>query len=126
MKLGIVGSRRRAKLEDLRILRERVRELKPTMIISGGCPTGADAFAEQLAKEFGIPITIYYPKLVRGKGYPPHEVREAMYARNIRIAIECEALIALVAENRKGGTEYTISQFKGCKPFTWKDCLEIL
>ena len=126
MKLGIVGSRRRATIGDYNMLKKRVLEIKPTMIISGGCTTGADAYAEQIAKQFGIPITIYYPKLVRGKGYPPHEVREAMYARNIRIALECESLIALVAEDRKGGTENTITHFKGAKPFTWEDCLELL
>lgn len=126
MKLGIVGSRRRARLEDLQILRERVKQLQPSMIISGGCPTGADAFAEQIAKELGIPITIYYPKLMGGRSYPPHIVREAMFARNQLIALEAEALIALVAEDRKGGTENTIGHFKGAKPFTWQDCLELL
>ena len=96
------------------------------MIVSGGCPTGADNFAEILAKELGIPITIYYPKLRKGINYPPHEVRNAMHSRNMRIALECEVLIALVAEDRKGGTENTIGHFKGAKPFTWEENLELL
>ncbi len=126
MKLGIVGSRRRNGLADKAMLKARILEIKPTILISGGCAEGADAFAEQIAKELGIPITIYYPKLVQGKDYSPAEVRDAMYARNIRIALECESLIALVADDRKGGTENTIGHFKGAKPFTWEDCLELL
>jgi len=112
MKLGIVGSRRRASDKDLQILKERVIELQPDMIISGGCMTGADRFAECIAKEFGIPITIYYPKLRRGVNYPSFEVTEAMYARNQLIATHSDYLIALVAPDRKGGTENTIGYFK--------------
>lgn len=126
MKLGIVGSRRRAKVEDLQILRKRVRELKPTRIISGGCPTGADAFAERIARELGIPILIYHPKLDSLKTYTRQQVIKAMYARNKLIAIDSEYLIAFVAEDRRGGTENTIKYFKECKPFTWSTCLEIL
>jgi len=126
MKLGIVGSRRRNSAEDYILLIERVKALKPTMIISGGCGEGADHFAEKIAKDFGIPILIYHPQLLRLEDYKRWEVIEAMYARNEQIAMASEALIALVAEDRKGGTENTISYFKKCKPTTWKDCLEIL
>lgn len=126
MKLGIVGSRRRNSLADKQILRERVIEIHPDMLISGGCEKGADAFAEELAKELGIPITIHYPKLRQGRNYPPHEVRAAMHSRNMQIALHCDTLIALVAEDRKGGTENTIGHFKGAKPFTWEESLEIL
>ena len=126
MKLGIVGSRRRASNKDLQILKERVIELQPDMIISGGCMTGADRFAECIAKELGIPIMIYYPKLCRGINYPPFEVTEAMYARNRLIAIESDYLIALVADNRKGGTENTIKYFVEYYSSTWKENLEIL
>lgn len=126
MKLGIVGSRRRNSLQDKAILKERILELNPDMLISGGCHKGADFFAEEIAKELGIPITIYYPKLVQEKNYPPHMVRDAMYARNMLIALASDHLIALVAEDRKGGTENTIMHFKGSKPFTYEDHLEIL
>lgn len=126
MKLGIVGSRQRARVEDLQILRKRVREIKPTRIISGGCPTGADAFAEQIAREIGISILIRYPKLDNLKTYTRQQVVEAMYARNKLIAVESDCLIALVAENRKGGTENTIKYFKISHPIAWEDSLEIL
>ena len=126
MKLGIVGSRRRAKTEDYLILRQRVIDLNPEMIISGGCPIGADAFAEQIAKALGIPITIYYPKLRAGREYLYHEITKANYARNQLIAIHSDRLIALVAEDRKGGTENTIGHFKSDAPSDWEDNLEIL
>lgn len=126
MKLGIVGSRRRNSLQDKAILKERIVELSPEMLISGGCQKGADFFAEEIAKELGIPIIIYYPKLLKGGDYPPHKVRNEMYARNIQIALASDHLIALVAEDRKGGTENTIGHFKGAKPFAWEECLEIL
>lgn len=126
MKLGIVGSRQRTKIEDLQILRKRVRELKPTRIISGGCPTGADAFAEQIAREIGIPILIHYPKLDSLRTYTRRQVIEAMYARNKLIAIGSDYLIALVASDRKGGTENTIKYFTEYYSFTWKENLEIL
>ena len=112
MKLGIIGSRRRAKVEDHLILRERVKQLHPDMIISGGCPTGADAFAEQIARETGIPILIYYPKLDSLRTYTRQQVIDAMYARNKLIAIESDYLIALVSKDRTGGTENTIEHFK--------------
>lgn len=126
MKLGIIGSRKRHTAKDLALLVKRVRELKPDMIISGGYSTGADEFAEIIARNLGIPITIYHPKLETTNRYPRHEVVKAMYARNDLIAWHSEALLALVAPNRKGGTEYTIKQFKKYKPVTWKNSLEIL
>lgn len=126
MKLGIVGSRRRNSLSDFQVLKQRVIELKPEMIISGGCIKGADNFAETIAKEFGIPITIYYPKLVQGKEYRLWEVTQANHARNQLIALNSDRLIALVASDRRGGTENTIGHFKGAKPFAWEDNLEIL
>jgi len=112
MKLGIVGSRRRATAKDLLLIRKRVTKLQPSMIISGGCFGGADHFAEMIARELGIPITIYYPKLNSTKRYAYHEVVKANYARNHLIAIHSDHLIALVAPDRKGGTENTIEHFK--------------
>lgn len=126
MKLGIVGSRQRCSIEDGELLLGRIVELSPSMIISGGCPLGADWFAEKWAKKLGIPITIFYPKLRDSKTYTQEEIRRAMYARNSQIAFESECLIALVAPDRRGGTENTIEHFKKYKPTTWGKSLEIL
>ena len=124
MKLGIVGSRRRATGKDLILIKKRVEKLQPEMIISGGCSEGADHFAEMIARGLGIPITIYHPKLEGIKGY--HEVVKAMYARNLLIAQNSDHLIALVAPDRKGGTEDTIKHFKKRWHMSWEEKLEIL
>ena len=112
MKLGIVGSRRRHSFEDGQIIKRRILELNPSMLISGGCTLGADKFAELFALELGIPITIFYPKLGKERWTIPHQdVVKAMYARNKQIAYESDYLIALVAPDRRGGTENTIEYF---------------
>lgn len=124
MKLGIVGSRRRHSFEDGELIKNRILELKPSMIISGGCSLGADKFAEDFAEELGIAITIYHPELEDGKKYSYHEIVKANYARNKLIAIYSDYLIALVASDRRGGTENTIRYFKEQHPTT--ENLEIL
>lgn len=111
IKLGIVGSRRRVSIKDKDLIRRKILELKPTMLVSGGCPKGADKFAEELAKEFNIPITIFKPEFT-GKEKHFGEVVARYYARNKKIAIHSDCLIALVSKDRKGGTENTIEYFK--------------
>ncbi len=72
--------------------------------MSGGCPQGADNFAETIAKKMQVPITIHYAAWNRlGK--------RAGFARNGDIAAEADVLIACVAPDRTGGTEDTIRKF---------------
>ena len=111
MKLGIVGSRRRNSLEDKELIRQRIIELKPDSLVSGGCSKGADRFAEELAIELDLSIEIFRPNL---KGNPTptrYDMIKAYYARNQQVAIASDRLIALVAPDRKGGTEHTIGVF---------------
>lgn len=110
MKLGIVGSRRRNSPQDKAILRERILELKPDELVSGGCKQGADRFAEELAEEMFLPIKIFRPKLYNGI-HGRSTIIKAYYARNERIAKYSNRLIALVTSDRKGGTENTIKYF---------------
>ena len=126
MKLGIVGSRRRNDAKDFSLLLKRVLDLQPELIVSGGCSKGADRFAEDIAKRLGIPILIYYPKLRQTSNYAYHEIVKANYARNELIAKNSDHLIALVAPDRKGGTENTIQHFKRIWIMSWKQKLEIL
>lgn len=108
MKIGIVGSRRRNDVSDyLKVVKqfEKIYSNGDT-IVSGGCPTGGDNFAEKIARAKGIPITIYSPKWQElGKC--------AGFVRNTFIAQDSDALIACVAEDRKGGTEDTIKKYLG-------------
>lgn len=102
--IGIVGSRRRTSFEDFNALLKMFREVyeEGDRIVSGGCPTGGDRFAERIAKDEGLTITIHYPNWKLGKS--------AGHQRNTLIAQDCDILLALVAPDRTGGTEDTIKK----------------
>ena len=120
MKIGIVGSRRRSSDIDYKLIADIFdrcvkdsgigTSIKPysygdVQIISGGCGRGADRFAETIASNRGVPITIYWPDWQRFE-------MSATFVRNGRIAKDSDILIACVAPDRKGGTEDTIAKFK--------------
>ncbi len=104
-KIGIVGSRRRNTMNDLNILRAKLLVVmdEGDWLVSGGCPPGAVNMAEGFAKEYGMSITIHYPDWKKyGKA--------AVFVRDSKIAEDCDVLIALPHEDRKGGTEDTIKR----------------
>ena len=106
MKIGIIGSRRRNNVTDyLEIVKQLNKIYTPgDMIVSGGCPNGGDKFAEDIAKAYQIPITIYHAQWNKlGK--------RAGFARNTDIARDADILIACVASDRTGGTEDTIKKY---------------
>lgn len=103
--IGIIGSRRRNTKEDYEQLEKAFLEIyrEGDEIVSGGCSSGGDRYAEIIAKKYQIPIKIYYAqwdKLGRGAGF----------ARNTDIARDADVLICLVADDRTGGTEDTIKK----------------
>ena len=68
MKIGIIGSRRRNSSNDKNILEysilkfiSNLKDQTNISLVSGGCSKGGDLFAEQIAKEYNIPIQIFYP-----------------------------------------------------------------
>ncbi len=103
--IGIVGSRRRDEVEDYdamvatfdAIYREGDR------IVSGGCLQGGDKFTWVLARKRGLTITTHFPN------WTLHGNR-AGFVRNSFIARDCDVLIALVHEDRTGGTEDTVKK----------------
>ncbi len=108
--IGVIGSRRRNSTNDLILVRDAIVELEEDLgkdniaLVSGGCPKGADNFAELLAKQMGLSILIHYPDWTKhGKA--------AGFVRNGKIAGSSDVLIACVADDRKGGTEDTIKKF---------------
>ena len=110
MKIGIIGSRRRNNVTDyLEIVKQFKKIYTPgDTIVSGGCPNGGDKFAEDIAKAYQIPITIYYAQWNKlGKS--------AGFARNTDIARDADILIACVVEDRTGGTEDTIKKYLAFK-----------
>jgi hypothetical protein len=110
--IGIIGTRRRVSTEDYKLVLKAVRKVvrddiqfDDYEIVSGGCPEGGDQFAEIIAKKYQITIKIHYAKWNKyGKS--------AGFRRNIFIAKDADILIACVSEDRKGGTEDTISKYK--------------
>lgn len=109
--IGIIGTRRRNSGEAFKKIQEKFFEVYEDgdKIVSGGCPKGGDRCAEKIAKEYGIPILIFFPnwkKYGRGAGL----------VRNGDIATESDVLIACVSKDRTGGTEDTIKKFLKKQP----------
>lgn len=104
--IGIVGSRRRDSLHDLALTEKAFNKVYEDgdTIVSGGCSKGGDRFAEIIARQIGCPIKIYH---ANWKKYG----KSAGFERNTYIASDSLVLIAVVAEDRIGGTEDTIKKF---------------
>lgn len=110
-KIGIIGTRRRNSSEAFKKIKEVFFEVYEDgdYLVSGGCPKGGDRCAEQMAKEYGIPIIIYFPNWKKhGRG--------AGLVRNGDIAYNSDVLIACVSKDRTGGTEDTIKKFLKKQP----------
>ncbi len=104
--IGIIGSRRRDTPNDYHLtLVAFKRVYRPgDHIVSGGCLKGGDRFAERIAKSMQIPIKIHY---AQWNSYG----KSAGFRRNADIAREADILLAVVAADRKGGTEDTLKKF---------------
>lgn len=104
--IGIVGSRRRYSNQDYNLCQKAFAAVykEGDRVVSGGCPRGADQFAERLARQYGCTITIHHANWDK-HGNPAGPIR------NSQIAADADVLIALPAEDRTGGTEDTISKF---------------
>lgn len=110
-RIGIIGSRSRNSSEDFKILIGVLMNIleEGDTFVSGGCRKGGDYFAELLAKKYKIPIEIFKPETE--PGCSRNEYARAAYKRNELIAANSDILVALVSENRLGGTEHTIKKF---------------
>lgn len=110
MRVAIVGSRRRNTLADLRIVTDLVERLVAQhgkiTIVSGGCPRGADNFAEQAARIFTLPVIVH--RIPPGSGTMWEFTRRA-HSRNELIARDADEIYALVHPDRTGGTENTVA-----------------
>lgn len=125
IRVGIVGSRRRNTPADKVLVELALAELiaefgyEHIQLVSGGCPTGADHFAEELNFKYELPkMIIHYPDKSKIDQTKPYRVAYAIiaYARNELIARDSDILIACVAPDRKGGTENTIKHFQRMYP----------
>lgn len=109
LNVGIVGSRRRNNMPDRKMVYALVEQLKQEnpgrlVLVSGGCPKGADSFTEEAGRLFGVPVVVYKPDLSK----PSRYTAEPFFARNQQVAADSHELYCLVSPDRTGGTENTI------------------
>ena len=106
LKVGIVGSR---EYENRKKIKEFIFKLKEekgagTVIVSGGCPKGADFYAKKYALELGLQYeeyppahqahNLYCPLHERNYGKPYHVSN--FFKRNKQIAIYSEYVVAFI------------------------------
>jgi len=114
--IGIIGTRKRDTSVAFKLIRKVFDEIfeEGNILCSGGCPKGADRYAEQLAKAEGIPIITFYPNYKRFKGGAPI-IRNGDIADTADMIIACvmhpEDGIDAVLERKSGGTEDTLKKF---------------
>jgi predicted Rossmann fold nucleotide-binding protein DprA/Smf involved in DNA uptake len=123
MKLAIIGSRDYKNLERInKILQKYIEKYKDDLIVvSGGCPRGADHLGKQLALELGLkyqefpPIHARYneycvlPASNYGKFYHVNN----FFNRNGQIAKYCDHILAFIVEGVKAsGTMDTVRKAK--------------
>ena len=123
IRVGIVGSR---KYENRKKIKEFIFKLKTdkgadTIIVSGGCKTGADRYAKKYALELGLQYqefppfhetwNIYCPKDKRDYG-KPYSVKN-FFARNKIIAAYSDYVVAFIPRGVESkGSMSTISYAK--------------
>lgn len=103
MKLGIVGHAEEKFTDKTReIAKQKIRifvkQVKPNLIISGRSPMGGvDIYAEEIAKELGIPTRIFEPKQKRWDA--PYGYK----ARNLDIAKHSDLVLCVVVKELPEG-----------------------
>ena len=123
MKVAIVGSRR---YENKRKIKEFIFKLKnqygdDTIIVSGGCKTGADKYAKKYALELGLQYEEYPPfhevhnlycTMPESRYGKPYSVKN-FHARNKIIAGTSDIVVAFIPED--GLSDGTFSTLKYAK-----------
>lgn len=113
-KIGIIGSRRRSTIQDYNQLEKEFFKIyeKGDVIVSGGCSVGGDRFAEIIRDKYSIPMIIHYPDKTKLESNSKWAYAGINFSRNTLIAEDSDVIIALVAKDRTGGTEDTVSKAK--------------
>ena len=123
MKVGVVGSRR---YENKRKIKEFIFKLKNqygdnTIIVSGGCKTGADKYAKKYALELGLQYEEYPPfhdvhnsycTMPESRYGKPYSIKN-FHARNKIIAGTSDFIVAFISEGvQSDGTFSTLNYAK--------------
>ena len=123
MKVGVVGSRR---YENKRKIKDFIFKLKneygnKTIIVSGGCKTGADRYAKKYALELGLQYEEYPPfhevhnlycAMPESRYGKPYSIKN-YHARNKIIAGTSDFIVAFISEGvQSDGTFSTLNYAK--------------
>ena len=126
MKIAIIGSRR---YENKKKIKDFIFKLKKeygenTIIVSGGCKTGADRYAKKYALELGLQYEEYPPfhevhnlycPLPESRYSKPYSMKY-FFARNKIIAGTSDFIVGFIPEGIEGrGTMNTIDYAKKIK-----------
>lgn len=120
-RIAVVGTRSRNTSVAYDLVEKAFFEVyeEGDLIVSGGCSKGGDRFAEVIAKQYGIPILIFYPDYRRYKRGAA-TIRNGPVANASDIVIACvrkpEEGIDEVLKRKKGGTEDMLKKFVKEKP----------
>lgn len=134
MKLAIIGSREYKNENKVKILLTRFNERygDELTIVSGGCPTGGDFLAKQVALEMGLHYVEFPPIHAKHNCYcilPASDYNKSyhvsnFFTRNTQIAEYCDYLAAFIVQGIKAnGTMDTFSKANrlGKKCFKYED-----
>lgn len=123
IRVGLIGSRsyeNKKRIKDL-IFHIKNKYGTETVVISGGCPTGADRYAKKYALELGLQYEEFPPAHHQHNLYcrfgeehygKPYKVSN-FFKRNKQIAIFSDVVIGFIPLGEKAsGTMYTINATK--------------
>jgi hypothetical protein len=111
MKVAVIGSKNFNDYEKFqKIINDFLKTYKDVEFISGGAE-GTDSLAQKYAKDYGIPIKIYYPNWKKYK-------KAAGPIRNKQIWQDADIGIAFWDEISKG-TKYSLKFSKEMKKDLW-------
>lgn len=101
--IGVIGNRIGWNYETVRAVLKSLNVTRDKCIIVSGGAIGVDSYAQQYAKEYGIPIIIVYPD--------PNVISPVRYFDRNDIIIElCDKIIAFHKGHKRGGTYYVIKK----------------
>ena len=113
MRVAVVGSRKRDRLEDKLAVESLIKGLDDTVeVVSGGC-RGIDSWAIDAAIKRGLTTMVFNPGIQNGMKY--EEMVKKYYARNRKVVDYSDMVIAFTHQNKySGGTGYTIKYAEKC------------
>ena len=123
MKVAIIGSRRYENKKKIKVFVFKLKQQygNETIIVSGGCKTGADKYAKKYALELGLQYEEYPPfhevhnlycTLPESRYDKPFSMRN-FFARNKILAGTCDFIAAFIPEGvEANGTKNVLEYAK--------------